>query len=330
MTQTSARQLTPPTLGIAGLQAFCKASADELRLEILRVLSRDAFGVLELAQLFDTTQPGMSHHLKILAQAGLVVSRREGNSIFYRRADRASHSELDALQSELLAVIDTLPLSAAIETGLQSIRNERAQRSREFFSENADAFRRQQEQVVSFEVYGPAMAALIDSHFQGNRDLAIEVGPGDGQFIDVLAKRFSQIIAIDNAGEMLQQARQQVGELALDNVRFIEADTHSAKISSGSVNCVVVNMVLHHTPSPASLFEDFFRWLNNGGELFITELCPHDQDWVRNACGDLWLGFDPDELSRWANTAGFSAGQNVFLTQRNGFRVQLRQFLKAV
>lgn len=328
MNPTARQSLSPAALDIAGLQGFCKATADELRLEILRVLSRDAFGVLELAQLFDTTQPGMSHHLKILALAGLVVSRREGNTIFYRRADRAACSELDALQSELLRTIDRLPLGKALEKGLHAIRSERAQRSRDFFTENADAFRAQQEQVVGYEVYGPAMQALLDTHFHGERDHAVEVGPGDGQFLAVLAQRFARITAIDNASEMLQQARQYAQAHELNTIAFSETDTHNAAIEAQRVNCVIANMVLHHTPTPAALFEDFYRWLAPRGELFITELCPHDQDWVRSACGDLWLGFDPDELTRWAQHAGFSNGQNVFLTQRNGFRVQLRQFLK--
>jgi ubiquinone/menaquinone biosynthesis C-methylase UbiE/DNA-binding transcriptional ArsR family regulator len=329
MTQTAIASLVAsPLLSTAELQAFCKAVGDELRLEILRVLSRDAFGVLELAQVFDTTQPGMSHHLKILAQAGLLVSRREGNSIFYRRADQAQHSELGNLQRELFAVIDTLPLAAVTESGLHAIRAERAQRSRDFFAEHADAFRAQQEQVISFDVYGPAMNALIDRHFQSDFSTAVEVGPGDGQFLALLATRFAQVIAIDDVPEMLQQAKQSTNTLALKNIRFIEADTHTASIAANSVNAVVANMVLHHTPSPANLFEDFYRWLSVDGELFITELCPHDQDWVRQSCGDLWLGFDPDEMSRWAIAAGFNVGQSVFLTQRNGFRVQLRQFLK--
>lgn len=42
--------------------------------------------MLELAQIFDVGQSGMSHHLKVLAQAELVATRREGNAIFYRRA----------------------------------------------------------------------------------------------------------------------------------------------------------------------------------------------------------------------------------------------------
>ena len=55
---------------------------DGLRLEILRVLARDSLGVLELSEVFAVKQSLMSHHLKILSQAGLIQSRREGNSIF--------------------------------------------------------------------------------------------------------------------------------------------------------------------------------------------------------------------------------------------------------
>jgi transcriptional regulator, ArsR family len=59
------------------LAALCKASGDELRLNVLRALASDSFGVLELAQIFDVGQSGMSHHLKVLAQAELVATRRE-------------------------------------------------------------------------------------------------------------------------------------------------------------------------------------------------------------------------------------------------------------
>ncbi len=48
------------------LAAFCKAAGEPLRLNILRALSNDSFGVLELAQIFATGQSGISHHLKVL------------------------------------------------------------------------------------------------------------------------------------------------------------------------------------------------------------------------------------------------------------------------
>ena len=57
----------PATLAAAA--HLCKASGDPLRLQILRVLRQDSFGVLELCSIFDIRQPAMSHHLKVLAAA---------------------------------------------------------------------------------------------------------------------------------------------------------------------------------------------------------------------------------------------------------------------
>jgi ArsR family transcriptional regulator len=87
-------------------------------------------------------------------------------------------------------------------------------------------------------------------------------------------------------------------------------------------------MVLHHTPSPADIFYDMATALKTGGQLFVTDLCSHDQSWSRESCGDLWLGFEPEDLTQWAADAGFKTGENIYLAQRNGFRVQIRQFIK--
>jgi hypothetical protein len=86
--------------------------------------------------------------------------------------------------------------------------------------------------------------------------------------------------------------------------------------------------VLHHTPSPATLLEDISGSLKSGGLLLITELCRHDQEWAQEACGDLWLGFDPEDLRSWAEAAGLREGQSVYFALRNGFQIQVRQFIK--
>jgi DNA-binding transcriptional ArsR family regulator len=70
---------------VDSLASVSKALGDELRLEILHVLRTESFGVLELCRILSIRQNALSHHLKILATAGLVSSRREGNSHFYRR-----------------------------------------------------------------------------------------------------------------------------------------------------------------------------------------------------------------------------------------------------
>ncbi len=323
-----ALDLAAPALTSAELAAFCKAAGDALRLDILRALSLDSFGVLELSQMFAMPQSGMSHHLKILAKAGLVTTRREGNSIFYRREPEADQPELAALHRTLLASVDMLSLSAEVNARLQEIKAERSRRSQQFFAENAGRFRQQQELIAAFDVYGAQAADMLAQCFPDGGAIALEVGPGEGAFLDVLAARFARVIALDNSQAMLDQARAFAAEHQLANVECILGDTSEPELQVLKADCAVLNMVLHHVPSPAQIFGDLALALRPGGSLLITELCRHDQRWAESACGDLWLGFEPNDLTQWAQAAGFETGRAVYIAQRNGFRVQIRQFIR--
>jgi len=76
------------------------------------------------------------------------------------------------------------------------------------------------------------------------------------------------------------------------------------------------------------LFNDISQRLKPRGVLLVTELCLHDQNWTQEACGDVWLGFAPEDLQEWAETCGLEEGQSVYFALRNGFQIQLRQFIK--
>lgn len=312
----------------AALAAFCKASGDPLRLDILRALSLDSFGVLELSQIFAVPQSGMSHHLKILAKAELVTTRREGNSIFYRRVPAAPTPELQPLHAALLSSIDQLSLTDEVNTRIASVQAERSRRSQQFFAENAGRFRQQQELIAAYEVYGAQAAETLAQCFPRGGSIALEVGPGEGAFLSELAQRFSRVIALDNSQAMLDQARQFAAHNQLANIEFVHGDTAQPALRELHADCAVLNMVLHHVPSPAQLFDDLARALKPGGSLLVTELCRHDQHWAEQACGDLWLGFEPNDLTQWAQAAGFETGHSVYIAQRNGFRVQIRQFIR--
>lgn len=326
MQPLQARQAIPDADATGALAALCKAGAEPLRLAVLRLLHQDSFGVLELCHILDCKQSGLSHHLKILATAGLVTHRREGNSLFYRRADTAQHAWLEPLQQALCTAATELPLDAATRARLLDIQQLRAQRSRQFFAEHAHTLKRQQERVASFELYGPAAADLLaESHPGGGT--ALEVGPGDGGFLPILSQQFARVIGLDNAPEMLARARETVAAQALGNVELLAGDTASTALPA-DIDWAVLNMVLHHNPEPAAIFRDLARLLRTGGQLLVTELCRHDQGWTRESCGDLWLGFQPEDLSAWAEAADFSEGKSIYLAQRNGFRVQIRHFIK--
>jgi ArsR family transcriptional regulator len=60
-----------------------KALADPTRREILHLLSKEEMTAGDVAARFDMTKPTMSHHFAVLREAGLVTSRREGQTIWY-------------------------------------------------------------------------------------------------------------------------------------------------------------------------------------------------------------------------------------------------------
>ena len=308
------------------LAALCKAGGDPLRLNVLRALANDSFGVLELAQIFAIGQSGMSHHLKVLAQAGLVATRREGNAIFYRRALPQAEVLGGMLHGALLNEVDALQLADDVRSRIAAVHAQRAAASRDFFAKTADKFQAQQDLIAGLPQYRDSVLALLDAlGFAGNAT-ALEVGPGDGGFLPELARRFGKVVALDNSEAMLELARQRCEQEQLGNVELQLADALHDEI--GAADCVVVNMVLHHFAAPAEALKQLARLVKNGGSLLVTELCSHDQSWARTACGDLWLGFEQEELARWADAAGLTPGESLYVGLKNGFQIQVRHFAK--
>jgi len=65
------------------LTAAFKAIADPTRREILHLLRKEEMTAGDVAARFDMTKPTMSHHFSVLKDAGLITSRREGQTIWY-------------------------------------------------------------------------------------------------------------------------------------------------------------------------------------------------------------------------------------------------------
>jgi len=312
----------------AFLARACKAASDSLRIKILRVLRAESFGVLELCHILDLAQPKLSHHLKVLSNAGLVASRREGNSIFYRRPLLATESPLAGFNQALFSSIDQLPLESKLVERLNIIREERAQSSLEFFAKNAEKFKEHQALVTENLQYVANIRDLVKLTHLPNSATAIEIGPGEGDYLIELAIQFDQVIALDNSASMLAIAQQKAHNAHLNNVEFIHGEPLDAVARNSKGDLLVCNMVLHHIASPAEFFQHCSQLLKEDGYMLVAELCPHDQTWVKDSCGDIWLGFEPEELQHWALVTDLAPRQNLFLGLRNGFQVQLHLFQK--
>ena len=312
------------------LAPIFKASGDPLRLEILRVLRRDTFGVLELSQLFDMRQSGMSQHLKVMHKAGLVEPQREGNAIFYRRPLHLDNDKpTDLTIRQIFEAVDRAPLPAQLQEKIESIRDQRADQSQAFFSRHSEQFREQQELIAAFDLYAVPVADMIRKRTKKKHwQTALEIGPGEGGFLPVLSELCDHVVALDNSRDMLAKATRTCIDEHLNNIDLIEGVTDTLLARGDAFDLVVANMVLHHVPSPADIFLDAAALMNNGGCLMISDLCRHDQIWAKENCGDLWLGFEPEELTAWATAAGLKAGEQLFIGLRNGFQIQVREFWK--
>src|SRR5690606_38223545 len=306
------------------LAALCKAGGDSLRLNVLRALASDSFGVLELAQIFATGQSGISHHLKVLTQAGLLATRREGNAIFYRRALPQSDSLGGTLHAALLEEVDQLQLPEDVQARISAVHAQRSAASEDFFARMAGSFQARQDLIAGLPQYRDSVLALLDALNLGTSATALEVGPGDGSFLPELARRFAHVVALDNSPAMLELAHKRCEQEGLGNVELKLAD--ALQDDCPPADCVVLNMVLHHLAAPGEAMKELARLVKTGGSLLITELCSHDQSWAREACGDLWLGFEQADLAHWADAAGLTPGESLYIGLKNGFQIQARHF----
>ena len=75
-----------------------KVLSDSNRLQIIDMLSCGEMCVCKILEKFDITQPTLSHHLKVLADSGLVTSRKEANWIHYKLNDKKMKDIAEFLQ----------------------------------------------------------------------------------------------------------------------------------------------------------------------------------------------------------------------------------------
>jgi ArsR family transcriptional regulator, arsenate/arsenite/antimonite-responsive transcriptional repressor len=91
----------------AGLAHVFKALSDPVRLRLFSLVASYEGGeacVCDLAASFDVTQPTISHHLKVLREAGLIDSERRATWIYYRVRPEAL-AQLSALLTPAPAAV---------------------------------------------------------------------------------------------------------------------------------------------------------------------------------------------------------------------------------
>lgn len=94
-----------PDSTIEGRVEQLKALASPVRLRMVDLIyyGGGEVCVCELQENFDLSQPTISHHLKVLREAGLIQSRQDGTFV-YHRVDASAFADLSALMDRLSTI----------------------------------------------------------------------------------------------------------------------------------------------------------------------------------------------------------------------------------
>ena len=231
---------------------------------------------------------------------------------------------MQQLQEQILEHIDATPITRHNSLGIERVQRQREDNSVAFFKGNADRFREQQELIAPWADYSEITLQLLDRLEQDTFESIIEVGVGEGWLLPDLSSRARNVTALDLSQDMLRLAKQHASHLS--NVSFIQGSTDVLVKLDRHADAIIANMVLHHTPDPEKVLAEAASLLKPEGHFIVSELCAHDQAWAREHCGDLWLGFTPEQLEGWAQDADLTLSASVFLAQRNGFQIQVQHF----
>lgn len=309
------------------LQIF-KALADETRIRILGVLAQGAFNVNEIIEIFGMGQSRISRHLKILADCGLVTSRREGNWIYYalRRADE---------EPDISAALDLALRSAAkfpsYRTDLQrieSVMQRRRALSKKYFNRVGPDWEELQQEVLDGTDYRERSLEMLPADLE----TVVDLGVGAGLMLPALLGKSRRIIAVDSSQNMLQMAREFVDKEEADSAErcdFRLGELEHLPILDRTVDAAVALMVLHHIATPAAAIAEVYRVLKPGGIFVIADLMQHSVEAMREKYADLWLGFSPIEMMLWLKNAGFADVTSEVLHKGDKIKVILFKAVRA-
>jgi ArsR family transcriptional regulator len=276
-----------------------RAAGEPTRLRILALLAREELAVLELCRVLDQSQPRVSRHLKLLAEAGLVERFPDGAWVFYRLAGAGLAGELIGEALERLDLSD--PGLVRDAERLKEVRAERADAASEYFARNAARW----DEIRSLYVAEAAVEkAILRAAGPGPFRRLVDLGSGTGRMLTLLGPRAQQALGLDLSQQMLNIARNQVSEAGLEGCELRHGDIFSTRLPDGSADLVVVHQVLHYLADPAAAVKEAARIVAEGGKLLIVDFAPHALEFLREQHQHRRLGFSDSEMKRWLASVG--------------------------
>ena len=278
-----------------------KAAGEPTRLRILALLYQGELAVGEMVQILEQSQPRLSHHLKALAQSGLVQRLPEGAWVFYRLARHGRARRL------LDAILDELDLQQAPYcddiVALQNVRIERATAAESYFAGIAERWDRLR------SLHYPEHdieRALLDAAGEGPFRRVVDLGTGTGRMMELFAARAGEIEGLDFSHQMLTLARANLADANITNAHVLHGRVEATPFRAESADLVILHQVLHYLDRPEAALSEAARIMRPGGHLLLIDFAPHGLEFLREKHGHRHLGVRDEDMSTWVKSAGLS------------------------
>ena len=283
-----------------------RAAGEPTRLRVLSLLAAEELSVMEMSRILDQSQPRVSRHLKLMADAGLIERFPDGARVFYRLShDLPARTLIDT-------VLDLLDdeAGAADHRRLEDVRGERAADAAAYFEQVAP----QWDRIRSLYVSESAVEAAIErAAGPGPFQRVVDLGTGSGRMLTLIGKRARMAVGLDLSQNMLNIARANVSKAGLDKVELRHGDIFATRLPAASADLVLVHQVLHYLADPAAAVAEAARLVMPGGRLLIIDFAPHELERLRDEHQHRRLGFADDEIRRWLTDAGLTPSAVVAL-----------------
>jgi ArsR family transcriptional regulator len=277
-----------------------KLLGDEARLRLLRVLRRERLNVTELTGILGLAQSGVSRHLGLLKEAGLVTEEKDAGYTYYRLTSSLKEDDNGTVWAALEQQFDAADGDASVradEARLQEVLRLR----KENFETHGSADTRDARQLVpgrSWAAWSRALGLLLPPI------TIADLGCGEG-YLTIEASRWAaRVIAVDRSEVVLERARALGRRRRVSNVVWKRGELEKLPIRDGSVDVALLSQALHHAVNPARAVAEAARITVAGGRVLILDLREHHEEWVRAKLGDRRLGFSDDELGTMLTGAG--------------------------
>lgn len=277
--------------------AIFRAVGDPSRLRILLLVQGMELAVGEIAQVLQQSQPRVSRHLRILAEAGLIERVREGAWVFVRLGPAAISAPVLALIEALGAADD---VAAADRARLGQVRETRAAAVDAWFAAHAADWERER----SLHTRDAGVEQAIEAALDGDLGDLVDVGTGTGRMIELLGRRARTALGVDRNPEMLRLARNRIDAGGFSHARVQAGDMYALPLAAAACDTLLLHQVLHYADNPAAVLAEAARVLRPGGRLLVIDLLPHDREELRQERRHVRLGFADEVVIGWLAEAG--------------------------